>query len=44
MAAAVFTDEEMFKRRQQIRTRSSFLFANSVENPALQQQGKKGLS
>ena len=39
--APVFTDEKMFERRQQIRTQSSFLFANSIEVPALQQQRKK---
>jgi hypothetical protein len=31
----------MFERRQQIRAQSSFLFANIIEIPALQQQGKK---
>ena len=39
--AAVLTDEKMFQRRQQIRTQASFLFANIIEVPALQQQSKK---
>ena len=40
--AAVFTDKKMLQRRQQIRTQTSFLFANIIKIPALQQQGKKG--
>ena len=33
--AAVLTNKEMFERRQQIRTQTSFLFANIIKIPAL---------
>src|SRR5262245_53674577 len=33
----------MFQRREQIRTQPSFLLSNSIEIPALQQQGEKTL-
>src|ERR1700757_1162780 len=41
--AAVFTDEKMLQRCEQIRTQPSFLFANSIKIPALQQQREKTL-
>src|SRR6266542_4660103 len=41
--ATVFTDKKMLQRCQQIRTQPSFLLANIVEIPALQQQRKEPL-
>ena len=38
-----FVGQKMLERREQIRTQSSFLFANCIEIPALQQQRKKTL-